>query len=389
MVRRRLKLAGRRNTRRYTSRALARGTYRGYSRPTYRRRRTGTGRRNVSSVEVIKQSPFLLGQVDPFVDSVKGLKIPDQNTMQSETLCVQDEFSLIFPTPTTTQNVRAYLFNPSPTSAFVEATYGTGSWSWVGAFGGGQDLATATNIQTQYEAYRTGAHGVRISSPVAPTTATGFVHVCIYAPSTFGQSTWPFPTTVGQMRDLPWYRKMTLAALTQNPLTIVNKFLDQTAFRYVDPEETFAGFANTGRGNFHITHSWATILVAVEGVPSNQTVLTAETIHHFESLPKFGSSSAANPAAPSSPVHMEAAARISQQAQATHTESEQTSVLSQASQALNGMGSSFISGAAAIGQRAAYAAGQTAVTMGVQALTRSSGIAGVNDDQYRLTEYTV
>ena len=66
------------------------------------------------------------------------------------------------------------------------------------------------------------------------------------------------------MRDLPFYRKVTLASLTQSPLTVVNKFLDQTAFRYTDPSEQSAGYANTSRGNFHITHSWATIFVAVE-----------------------------------------------------------------------------------------------------------------------------
>ena len=57
------------------------------------------------------------------------------------------------------------------------------------------------------------------------------------------------------MRDLPFYRKVTLASLTQSPLTVVNKFLDQTAFRYTDPSEQSAGYANTSRGNFPLhTH---------------------------------------------------------------------------------------------------------------------------------------
>ena len=61
------------------------------------------------------------------------------------------------------------------------------------------------------------------------------------------------------------YRKVTLASLTQSPLTVVNKFLDQTAFRYIDTTEATAGFTNASRANFHITHSWGTIFVALDG----------------------------------------------------------------------------------------------------------------------------
>lgn len=383
MVQRRSKVGRRRYTRR-RSYSRTRTPYR----RQYRRRYVPSVRKH--GVNFIQNNPFLLGQIDPFMDTVKGLKIPDQNTMQSETLTVQDEFSLVFPTPVGTENVRAFLFNTGPTSVFVESSAGTGSWVWGASFTGGSDMATFSNISNSYEALRLGANGVRISSPVAPTTATGFVHVCIYAPSTYGATTWPFPTSIGQMRDLPWYRKITLAALTQNPLTIVNKFLDQTAFRYTDPDETFSGFANSNKNSFQITHSWASILVVVEGVPTGQTVLTAETIHHFEALPKFGTSSSANPAAPSDPQQMEAGARISQVAPATHMESEQANVLNAAQGAVEGIVTGFLEGVGSRGREAANVAGQAAVSMGMMALANRArgvgpGIGGVNNDQYRLT----
>ena len=105
------------------------------------------------------------------------------------------------------------------------------------------------------------------------------------------------------MRDLPFYRKVTLASLTQSPLTVVNKFLDQTAFRYSATDELAAGFNNTGRGQFQIAHSWSTIFVAVEGAPSASNALGIEMILHTETITKAGATNSSSPAAPGNSSH--------------------------------------------------------------------------------------
>ena len=48
-------------------------------------------------------------------------------------------------------------------------------------FAGGTDVAQLANIQAASTAFRTVAHGIRISSTLAPTAATGFVHIAVYS----------------------------------------------------------------------------------------------------------------------------------------------------------------------------------------------------------------
>ena len=217
--------------RRSTTRSSARAYRR---RPSYRRRPV---RRRASVARVyprrpaplgltslsktIRKVPFLMAHIDPFLPVVRGVKVPDSNTMESDTALCTDEYSF---TITTGTNVKCAAFNPSLTSTVVGSTEGAGAWTWAAAFAGGTDVAQLANIQAASTAFRTVAHGIRISSTLAPTAATGFVHIAVYSPSTYGATTWPFPTTLSQMRDLPFYRKVTLASLTQSPLTVVNKF---------------------------------------------------------------------------------------------------------------------------------------------------------------------
>jgi len=327
-------------------RASPRSSVRSYKRrPSYRRRPV---RRRASVARVyprrpaplgltslskqIRKVPFLMAHIDPFLPVVRGVKVPDTNTMESDTVLCTDEYSF---TITTGTNVKCAAFNPALTSAVVGSTEGAGAWTWPAAYAPGTDVAQIANIAASSTAYRTVAHGIRISSTLAPTTATGFVHIAIYSPSTYAAATWPFPTTLSQMRDLPFYRKVTLASLTQSPLTVVNKFLDQTAFRYTDPYEAAAGFQNTSRGAFQVTHSWATIFVAVEGAPSASNALGIEMILHAETIAKAGASNNSSPAAPGNPGLMAAAGHMAANTNASHFESEQGSIFTQATDAIS------------------------------------------------------
>lgn len=353
---------------------------------TYPRRPIPLGITSLS--KTIRKVPFLMAHIDPFLPVVRGVKVPDSNTMESDTVQCSDEYSF---TVTTGTNVKCVAFNPAITSTVVPATEGAGAWTWPVTFGGGVDVAQLTNIQAASTAYRTVAHGIRISSTLAPTTATGFVHVAVYAPGTYNATTWPFPTTLSQLRDLAFYRKVTLASLTQNPLTVVNKFLDQTAFRYYDCAEATAGYTNAGRSGFQITHSWATIFVAVEGAPSASNALGIEMILHAETLSKSGATNTCSPAAPGNPGLMAAAGHMAANTTATHFESEQGSVFAQAADAVSEGLSAGAEGVARWGVDQLRNAAENSVYAGAGAVLNyaagrivNGGIPGVNN-QNRLT----
>lgn len=382
--------------RRSTTRSSARAYRR---RPSYRRRPV---RRRASVARVyprrpaplgltslsktIRKVPFLMAHIDPFLPVVRGVKVPDSNTMESDTALCTDEYSF---TITTGTNVKCAAFNPSLTSTVVGSTEGAGAWTWAAAFAGGTDVAQLANIQAASTAFRTVAHGIRISSTLAPTAATGFVHIAVYSPSTYGATTWPFPTTLSQMRDLPFYRKVTLASLTQSPLTVVNKFLDQTAFRYTDPSEQSAGYANTSRGNFHITHSWATIFVAVEGAPSASNALGIEMILHTETISKAGATNSSSPAAPGNSRLMESAAHMAANTEASHFESEQGTLYQRAtdavSEGLQAGAENIAEWGAGVLRHATERAVYTGAGMLFNAVAARVGTQNVNG-QYRLTE---
>ena len=334
--------------------------------------------------KTIRKVPFLMAHIDPFLPVVRGVKVPDSNTMESDTGTLNDEFSM---TLTSGANVKAILFNPALTSAAVPSVEGAGTWTWPAAFGGGIDCNQLANVQAGSTAFRAVAHGIRISSTLAATAATGFVHVAVYAPGTFGVGTWPFPTTIAQLRDLPFYRKVTLSSLTQSPLTVVNKFLDQTAFRYVDVQEPFAGFSNSARGSFQITHSWATIIVAVEGAPTG-TSLGIETTLHIEMLAKVGGTNNSSRAAPGNPGLMAAAGAMAAGTPATHFESEQSSLFAQAGEAISEGLQAGAQGVAEWGAANLRTAARDTVYYGAAAVLNAVaprvGTQNVNG-QYRLT----
>jgi hypothetical protein len=326
-----------------------------------------------------------MAHIDPFLPVVRGVKVPDTNTMESDTVLCTDEYSF---TITTGTNVKCAAFNPALTSTVVGSTEGAGAWTWAAAFAGGTDVAQLSNITAASTAYRTVAHGIRISSTLAPTAATGFVHIAIYSPSTYGATTWPFPTTLSQMRDLPFYRKVTLASLTQSPLTVVNKFLDQTAFRYNATDEIVAGYTNSGRGSFQVTHSWASIFVAVEGAPSASNALGIEMVLHAETISKAGASNNNSPAAPGNPGLMAAAGHMAANTNASHFESEQGSIFAQATDAISEGLQAGAQNVAEWGATTLRHAAEQAVYTGASALFNAVapnvGTQNVNG-QYRLT----
>jgi len=329
---------------------------------------------------------FLLAQVDPFEPRCFGAKIPDTAVIPTVALY---NSQLYTPTLTTATNQNCYAFLPTYNAGIIPATEGAASWTWGAAYAGGVDWNKATDFKATFEAVRPVAFGIRLTSSVAPTTATGFVHIAIATETFNNASTWPFAQTIAAMQDYPFYRRVTLASLTQSPLTVINKYVDETAFRFSGADTQGVNKSATNPGadpaEFHIPWSWGQILIAVEGMPSTQP-LSLELIMHSECIPKQTGVVQGNPAAPSNPGILASVAHMSANIDATHTEDQQEGYVNQAlnlaAQGASDAFGQYSQGASAAIGRAAYSFGYGATVSAVGALAR--GIMGVNNDPNRL-----
>jgi len=362
---------------------------RSYTKP----RRTSTKKRTrcVCPGELTPSARFALAQLDPFHPATLGAKVPDTNTMPSLANSSSDQVTCPL---ATTGFLTGFAFRPNYNQAVINATpVSATAVSW-----GANPAANALNRRditafiAQMEAVRPVAHAIRIVSQLAPTSASGFVHIGLSVESQFGNnpSTWQFPTTVNEMTGLAHYRRVTLASLTQSPLTVINKWIDERGFNYQDPGQV--NTSSTGTSSEVVSPfgwSWCNIVVLVEGAPATPSPLSAEHLLLTESLPQKTSILIGTAAAPNSPGTMSAVSQMVGENDFTHTESGQESYISQGLNA-------FARGAATAGeqvynnvaapllQRAGYAAGMTASQMAFNAMTGRGGLSGINANPNRL-----
>ena len=263
-------------------------------------------------------SKFLLGQIDPFNSNVKGAKVPDSNTYPSCAVTIEDETTL---TTDATYKLAVTAFTPYLPYASIAATAATAStWTWTAAYGGATASSRQASVTSNYTLIRPVAHGVKIYAPTAPTTTTGFCHIAIVAASDQLKTTWNFPTTISQLNNCMWYRRVPLALLTQKSVTVTNKFLDMTATRYFDPS---SGIIAQGADNTFQAPGWATIIVAVESSTASTNAVVVEQIEHIEALPLASGVNDSSPAAPYNVQDMENVSTLSGHVDATTIEGEE------------------------------------------------------------------
>jgi len=368
--------------RRATRKSYRRKSYR---RPSYRRR-APVRRRTLPMRRVPRPiSKFELGQINPFDKNVYGAKIPDSNTQPSTTSVAEDR--VVF-TGSATDMAQCKAFFPNVSVAYVPSTDSSSSaWTWPAGYGGSVNSSVRAAFLASFSGIRPVAHGVRISSQAAPTSITGFVHVAVYPLETYGNTTWNLPVNLSQMAQLPWYRRYTIASLTQTPVIVVNKFLDCTATRYTDPGSQNANVATeTG---FQFGSGWCVVLVAVEGQPVLASNLSVENLTHFEAIPTFGTGSGSvfgtSPAAPFNTQKLENVSRVGGNINAAFNDDpasisdrfrDVTSIISQgASTAAGELYNSYV-------RPAAWGAGYSATMAGAGYLAgraaRYAGMPGIN-----------
>lgn len=294
---------------------------------TYRRRTVTRRTRSpcVCPSELTPTARFAMAQIDPFDTQTQGAKVPDSNTIPSLANVDQDQVTM--QSTATAADLNAIAFFPAYRYATLRAGISAGSVNWsINAPASRRNYSTVSN---QIEGIRPVAHAIRMSSSVAPTTATGFVHVGIAVESRVGgiaNAVPDLPTTVNEMTGLPHYRRFTLASLTQSPITVINKWIDESAFRYDDPDSLPVYLAE-GEGlptnTFNFGSSWGTLVVLVEGAEISKNILSFEHILHSEMIPKRTAFVLGTQAAPNSPGTMSAVSSMQTGSEFTHTEAEQ------------------------------------------------------------------
>jgi len=340
--------------------------------------------------ELTPTAKFALAQLDPFEPRCLGAKVPDSNTIPSIANMDQDQVNLT--TLAGPNTLAAIAFYPSYTYATVTATGGAGTVSWPTTGSGRRNLSSVT---TNVEAIRPVAHGIRISSSTAPTNTTGFVHVGLAVESRRGgalDGSPDLPTSVNEMTGLPHYKRFTVASLTQSPVTVINKWIDETAFRYDDPT-AIPAFTASGSGaptqtTLNFNQSWAAVVVMTEGALVSSNVLGFEHILLTECIPKRTAFVLGTQAAPNSPGTMSAVSTMQASTDFSHTEAEQESYISQGLAELDR--GARVAGAqvwnniaAPLLQRVGNHAVNTGLRMAMGAVMGRGGLPGINSNPNR------
>jgi len=365
-------------------------------RPAYSsNKRQGQGRRKAPCRcpgELTPSVKFALAQLDPFHPDALGAKVPDSNTMPSIANAATDQVSC--PAPGTAGYMTGFAFRPFYNQAVITATpvdAATVNWG-VAIATNSTDRRDVVSMRAAFEAIRPVAHAARLVSPLAPTSATGFVHIGLSVESYYANSstTWQFPTTVNEMTGLAFYKRVTLASLTQSPITAINKWIDERAFQYEDSNQAAVSTTSVAAEPASpFGWSWCSIVVLVEGAPTTGSPLSCEHLLLTEALPKKTGVLIGTQAAPNSPGTMSSVSSMSGQQEFTHTEAGQEGYIQQGLNAI-ARGAElqgpqvFQNIAEPLLTRLGGVAMRFAGAYAAQAMSGRGGIPGVNNTHVRL-----
>jgi len=334
--------------------------------------------------ELSAPAKFALAQLDPFYSGVAGAKIPDSNSIPS--ISTTDIEQVTLTSSAVAADLNGMAFRPQYTWGTQTATAGAALNWGVAYVTNSANRSKRTGYVAAIELTRPVAHAIRISCPVAPTTASGFVHIGISTETSYGAATWQYPTSIATVSGVQFYKRVTLASLTQSPLTIINKWLDDTAFRYSGPTSDLV----QGTGNsFQTDFAWGTIVIITEGVPVSTAVISAEHLLISEGIPTKDAPILGTPAAMSSPGTLSATSSMSANTEPFHTDAEQDSYISQGVNALaqgaRAQGDAvFQQVAVPILNQVGAAGVSLASNYFMNSVAGIGGISGVNSNAYRI-----
>lgn len=242
--------------------------------------------------------PFVVAQANPFHSGAIGVKIPDLNNLPSCTMVCRNMYTLQGSATTGVACVSGTLPKIAFDISKPEASPTTSTWDWSGLTSGTTytSLDQYTPMYTEFGLVRCAAHGVRLMCGSNDTNTQGFVHLALVGMPTTSTS-WVLPKSLTDMRNQIVYKKLTVAQLATEPYIFSNRFLDETAFAYRLPNLDHAVGSTTATWNTQT--QWGHIVIALEGAVAN-TVVSIESIHHYECIPKPTYNSTTNSTTPPS-----------------------------------------------------------------------------------------
>jgi len=275
----------------------------------YSRRRRASARRSVSSRapyrkritrrmnRAVSLPKYFVTQMNPFDNQGYGARIPDTNTAPSSAFYTYDEGVLATSAASKTIGI---LLQPNSTTLAQKGIEGISpAFTWNGTDWDDASTARAKAIAVadNYCVVRPVSHGVRLTAGGASSGLTGFVHVALISINTLAgfpnATTTGIPQSLSNMASLPHYRRITVSSLAENPFVIVNRFLDETAHRYIGTRSSAGGTMNqdipeTGStyGTFNTPNSWMYILVVLESTAAGANSINFEDVCHHEGQSK-------------------------------------------------------------------------------------------------------
>lgn len=255
--------------------------------------------RTLTRSTVMKKSslhPFVIAQGNPFHPGAIGVKVPDLNNLPSCTMVCRNMYTLQGSATTGVASVLGTMPKIAYDISKADAVPTTSTWDWSGLTSGTTytSLDQYTPMYTEFGLVRCAAHGVRLMCGSNDTNTQGFVHIALVGMPSISTS-WVLPKSLTDMRNQIVYKKLTVAQLATEPYIFSNRFLDETAFAYRLPNLDYA--VGTTTATWNTQTQWGHIVIALEGAVAN-TVLSIETIHHFECIPKPTYNSTTNSTTP-------------------------------------------------------------------------------------------
>jgi len=223
---------------------------------------------------------FLIANIDPFSEKAFGVKVPDEATMPSAVAFSRDLVPL---SVGTTFAGTGAVFRYASNAAIVPLVP-TSSTSWAApTYASSVAVSNAAQLNSNFGLLRTVAFGIKLETRQSAFNAAGFVHIALVPEALEGTTTFVYPTSVSGMEYAPYYKRIPIADLIEDEITVNGKYTDPgTAFRYY--QANFSDIATPYPSAFQ-SSGWSGILVWVEAPGLSITnAVDVEFIHHYEAL---------------------------------------------------------------------------------------------------------
>ena len=227
-------------------------------------------------------STYALSCANPFDPSVRGVRVPDDNTYPSVTLAGTARDLAI---ADANGNVAVSYF---PYPNYCTGNTGTisagGVVSWPAAAG---PIGQYSSFNSVTQTFRVVAWGLRVSCSTPITSAGGQLYVCVVPdnPRESGFSQFGRPTTVDTIIQQPWHTIIPVSELCVNPMIVPGRIIDDSTRRY---RENSSPIGSVAANDIESTtgHTWIVLVGRDMPVACR---LQIEVIIHYEAIPRTGS----------------------------------------------------------------------------------------------------